>query len=521
MNPSKKLLDQIFNPKNVVYEGGRRNEQGGEKHGRSKSKPITNLMNDLKKKKDKKLNFVRRREQEQEKKNQKSSKSVEAQGRRMVLHRLSNGNIPAYTAGPLQRERYINPKMEAELVTFKKEVDKRFKKSLLKDYKFPLKDRETQRLHEHRGGYVLPLIHQDLSKNSDTKDNKIVKNILSNLTSSCQKFDENVISKEGIKTSRETVNYDRSQKPMIGSVTVREHTHEMKPRYTDSQAGSISLKNKKRLFAKIQQLYQKPGNISENTSKESMSGNNKLYITYKNKVQKPKKKRTIIKDQSDIEVQISRKLERANSSKEFVSRNNDGSRISKKSQTGSELHNESSTNFGFYKTYKNPSAEFNSSQSQLGKYKRRVNKATVNCQNPNLTSVFKSKAHLTAEEFKKLTQETRMLRKKSNSSLKYKLTKSSDTTKKLLKKKSLKLLKNYEPRNYPQIVDFNHSEEGSAVRKPSQPPKSRNTKNFQTERKESRERKSNFRNLPRNNYQLTRIKSVKRSNSRNLSSNRN
>lgn len=39
---------------------------------------------------------------------------------------LRNGNIPAFACGPLKKERYINDKMEEELILFKQEVEKRF-----------------------------------------------------------------------------------------------------------------------------------------------------------------------------------------------------------------------------------------------------------------------------------------------------------------------------------------------------------------------------------------------------------
>lgn len=60
--------------------------------------------------------FVKRREKERQK---KTTKSVDAYSRGIALHRLSNGNIPAYAWGPLKRDRYINPKMEIELKNFK------------------------------------------------------------------------------------------------------------------------------------------------------------------------------------------------------------------------------------------------------------------------------------------------------------------------------------------------------------------------------------------------------------------
>jgi hypothetical protein len=39
----------------------------------------------------------------------------------------------------LQRPRYINPKIEAELIDFKKEIEDKFAKSKLRPFKFPIK----------------------------------------------------------------------------------------------------------------------------------------------------------------------------------------------------------------------------------------------------------------------------------------------------------------------------------------------------------------------------------------------
>lgn len=51
--------------------------------------------------------------------------------------RTSNGNIIALACGPLKRKRYINPKIEAELVDFKKEIEEKFAKSPLKKFQMP------------------------------------------------------------------------------------------------------------------------------------------------------------------------------------------------------------------------------------------------------------------------------------------------------------------------------------------------------------------------------------------------
>jgi len=41
--------------------------------------------------------------------------------------------------GPLKRKRYINPKIELELVDFKKEIEEKFEKSPLKSFVMPKK----------------------------------------------------------------------------------------------------------------------------------------------------------------------------------------------------------------------------------------------------------------------------------------------------------------------------------------------------------------------------------------------
>ena len=50
----------------------------------------------------------------------------------------SEGNIIALACGPLKRKRYINPKIEQELVDFKKEIEQKFEKSPLRKFVMPL-----------------------------------------------------------------------------------------------------------------------------------------------------------------------------------------------------------------------------------------------------------------------------------------------------------------------------------------------------------------------------------------------
>ena len=45
----------------------------------------------------------------------------------------------ALTNGPLTKQRYINKKIESELIDFKKEIEEKFAASELRVFKFPLK----------------------------------------------------------------------------------------------------------------------------------------------------------------------------------------------------------------------------------------------------------------------------------------------------------------------------------------------------------------------------------------------
>lgn len=52
--------------------------------------------------------------------------------------RASNGNIIGLACGPLTRQRYINDKIELELIEFKKEIEERFAKSQMnKNFVYP------------------------------------------------------------------------------------------------------------------------------------------------------------------------------------------------------------------------------------------------------------------------------------------------------------------------------------------------------------------------------------------------
>ena len=47
--------------------------------------------------------------------------------------------IVSYSNGPLKRPRYINPKIEEELIDFKKEIEEKFTKSKLRPFVMPAK----------------------------------------------------------------------------------------------------------------------------------------------------------------------------------------------------------------------------------------------------------------------------------------------------------------------------------------------------------------------------------------------
>ena len=68
------------------------------------------------------------------------------QQRQMLLdgeQRASNGNIIALACGPLRKKRYINPKIELELVDFKKEIEEKFEKSPLRAFVMPRRSEQS------------------------------------------------------------------------------------------------------------------------------------------------------------------------------------------------------------------------------------------------------------------------------------------------------------------------------------------------------------------------------------------
>ncbi len=64
---------------------------------------------------------------------------------RSVERRAANGNYVAYACGPLNRKRYINERIELELIDFKNEIEEKFAKSKInREYKFPLKKNQEK-----------------------------------------------------------------------------------------------------------------------------------------------------------------------------------------------------------------------------------------------------------------------------------------------------------------------------------------------------------------------------------------
>lgn len=52
--------------------------------------------------------------------------------------RAANGNYIAFACGPLRRPRYINERIELELIDFKKEIEDKFAKSQVNHlFRFP------------------------------------------------------------------------------------------------------------------------------------------------------------------------------------------------------------------------------------------------------------------------------------------------------------------------------------------------------------------------------------------------
>ena len=58
---------------------------------------------------------------------------------RMIERVLPNGNIACFTSdNPPKRDRYVNPKIEEELIEFKQEIEEKHHESEInKTYKFP------------------------------------------------------------------------------------------------------------------------------------------------------------------------------------------------------------------------------------------------------------------------------------------------------------------------------------------------------------------------------------------------
>jgi hypothetical protein len=78
-----------------------------------------------------------------------------------VERRAANGNYIAYACGPLRRPRYINEKIEEELVEFKKEIEEKFAASKVnKEFKYPRLPTATMNaaMNEYQLKKVTPII---------------------------------------------------------------------------------------------------------------------------------------------------------------------------------------------------------------------------------------------------------------------------------------------------------------------------------------------------------------------------
>ena len=72
-----------------------------------------------------------------------------------VEKRTSKGNIIALACGPLRKKRYINPKIELELIDFKKEIEEKFAKSPLRKFVMPLQKVETSHHEQPQGHNII------------------------------------------------------------------------------------------------------------------------------------------------------------------------------------------------------------------------------------------------------------------------------------------------------------------------------------------------------------------------------
>ena len=82
------------------------------------------------------------------------SYNFDSQGESVLLEgeRLtSKGNIIALACGPLKRKRYVNPKIELELLDFKKEIEEKFEKSPLRRFIMPKRSTQVEQPLETTG----------------------------------------------------------------------------------------------------------------------------------------------------------------------------------------------------------------------------------------------------------------------------------------------------------------------------------------------------------------------------------
>ena len=95
----------------------------------------------------------------------------------MNEEKTANGNIISYTDGPLTKPRYINPKIEEELVDFKKEIQEKFTKSKLRAFKMPLK-KNSEPVPRGNGVTQHKIAGRYLAQSTDTEAMKMYINMV-------------------------------------------------------------------------------------------------------------------------------------------------------------------------------------------------------------------------------------------------------------------------------------------------------------------------------------------------------
>lgn len=98
----------------------------------------------------------------------------------------SSGNIIALACGPLKKQRYINPKIEMELVDFKKEIADKFAKSPLRNFTMPRVSQQTDPRDTPESGIPPAVMPQNRQRNTlrqlaQSTDANTMQNYLANL----------------------------------------------------------------------------------------------------------------------------------------------------------------------------------------------------------------------------------------------------------------------------------------------------------------------------------------------------